>query len=193
MARSGLPRLAPGVLSWKFAHKSDAALALLVGAPRSHVPAKGVAQAFVDSTDQSMAASTCRRPTRPSSRLQGRGVARRSQVDSYGQAAPAGRWSGSRSTARAAPSRNTTETATGAIRAIAVSLLAEPRHRGGENRTAALENDGRHCLDGAKAGAVLCQTHRRDASLRRCEGGLECSLLMLSELLLDIRWEPGRG
>ena len=78
------------VMSWMFAHQSDGALALLVWGLRSPVPAKGCAQAFVDSTDQSVAASSCRRPTRPSSRLQDRRVARLSQVDSYCQAAPAG-------------------------------------------------------------------------------------------------------
>ena len=39
---------------------------------------------------------------------------------------------------------------------------------------------------------ILRQSHRREASLRRCEGGLECSLFMLPEFLLDIRWYPGR-
>ena len=47
------------------------------------VPAKGLAQDFVDSTDRSVAASSCRRPTRRSSRLQERRVARLSQADSY--------------------------------------------------------------------------------------------------------------
>ena len=41
--------------------------------------------------------------------------------------------------------------------------------------------------------AVSCQSHRGDASLRPFEGGLECSLLMPSGLLPDIRCEPGRS
>ena len=138
------------VMNWMFAHQSDGALALRAWGPRSPVPAKGCSQAFVDSTDQSVAASSCRPPTRRSSRLQDRRVARLSQVDSYCQAAPAGGPAAGR-----CPPRNTTETATGAIRALAVSLLAEPRNRGGENRTAAWQNDGRHCRDGAKSGGSV--------------------------------------
>ena len=111
-----------------------------------------------------------------------------------------------------APGAASAQAASGAVRggAVAKGLPPQSAHRLGCRRQARrlvgrgashsiadtqvsrrhsiMEDTSHRAVCQTKDFTILRQSHRRDAFLRRCEGGLECPLFMLCEFLLGNRW-----